>query len=87
MRVTTDRQQETDDLTEIDIVKVAENQKATISFDALSGETFAGTITHIKPRSETKAGDVTYTIIIDLVDSDAPQLRWGMTTFVEIDVE
>lgn len=78
---------ETDDLTEIDIVRVVENQSVTIRFDSLSDEPFAGTVTRINPRSQTKAGDVTYTVVIDLDDSNDTRLRWGMTTFVEIDVE
>jgi len=78
---------ETDDLTEIDVVQVTEGQSAAITFDALPGETFSGTVSRIKPRSETKAGDVTYTVIIDLPDAGDTRLRWGMTAFVEIDTE
>lgn len=76
-------QLETDDLTEIDVVKVAEGQKVDVRFDALPSETFSATISRIKPRSVTKAGDVTYTVVIVLDDAD-PRLRWGMTAFVEI---
>ena len=78
---------ETDDLTEIDVVKVIENQPVTVRVDAISDESFSGKVTRITPRSETKAGDVTYTVIIDLDDNNDPRLRWGMTTFVEIDAE
>ena len=78
---------ETDDLTEIDIVRVSEGQSVDVRFDAIDEETFLGVVTRIKPRSETKAGDVTYTVIIDLDDNTDPRLRWGMTTFVEISVE
>lgn len=77
---------ETDDLTEIDVVKVSEGQPVEIRFDALDAESYQGVVTSIKPRSETKAGDVTYTVIIDLDNTD-PRLRWGMTTFVEISTE
>ena len=78
---------ETDDLTEIDVVKVAAGQPVTIRFDALSEESFSGVVRRIKPRSEIKAGDVTYTVLIDLDDGSDPRLRWGMTTFVEINAE
>jgi HlyD family secretion protein len=77
-------QVETDDLTEIDVVKVIEGKEVEIRADALPGETFKGTVTRIKPQSETKAGDVTYTVVIDFVGDVDPRLRWGMTTFVEI---
>jgi HlyD family secretion protein len=78
---------ETDDLTEIDVVKVIEGQPVEVKFDALPEETFQGVVTSIKPRSETKAGDVTYTVVIGLENSNDARLRWGMTAFVEIDIE
>lgn len=78
---------ETDDLTEIDVVKVQPGQKVDVKFDALPGESFAGTVVEIKPRSETKAGDVTYTVVISLDNAADARLRWGMTAFVEITVE
>jgi len=76
---------ETDDLTEIDVVNVKEGAKVSISVDALPGETYEGVVTRIKPKSETKAGDVTYTVLID-IKGDTSALRWGMTTFVDIEV-
>ncbi len=78
---------ETDDLTEIDIVGVQEGAKVQISVDALPGEEFEGTVVRITPKSETKAGDVTYTVLIDITKGDTSRLRWGMTTFVDIEVE
>lgn len=78
---------ETDDLTEIDVVKVREGQTVNVTFDSLPNQSFSGVVERIKDRSEVKAGDVTYTVIIRLDDlGDAP-LRWGMTAFVEIDTE
>jgi multidrug resistance efflux pump len=77
---------ETDDLTEIDVVNVKEGASVTISVDALPGEEFAGVVTRIKPKSETKAGDVTYTVLIDITQGDTSALRWGMTTFVDIEI-
>jgi multidrug resistance efflux pump len=77
---------ETDDLTEIDVVEVEEGAKVQISVDALPGETFEGSVVRITPKSETKAGDVTYTVLIDITSGDTSKLRWGMTTFVDIEV-
>jgi len=77
---------ETDDLTEIDVVNVEPGAKVSISVDALPGEEFEGTVVRIKPQSETKAGDVTYTVLIDITSGDTSKLRWGMTTFVDIEV-
>jgi multidrug resistance efflux pump len=71
----------TDNLTEKEVVRVAAGQPVKVTLDALPGQTLAGTVTRIKPRSETKAGDVTYTVEIAL---PGPQsgLRWGMTASV-----
>ncbi len=77
---------ETDDLTEIDVVQVRKGAKVQISVDALPGETFEGAVVRIKPKTETKAGDVTYTVLIDITKGDPSPLRWGMTTFVDIEV-
>ena len=77
---------ETDDLTEIDVVQVEEGAKVQISVDALPDEPYEGTVVRITPKSETKAGDVTYTVLIDITQGDLNKLRWGMTTFVDIEV-
>ncbi|MFC1975027.1 HlyD family secretion protein [Chloroflexota bacterium] len=77
---------ETDDLTEIDVVNVKEGATVKITVDALPGEEFEGVVTRIKPKSETKAGDVTYTVLIDITQGDTSALRWGMTTFVDIEI-
>jgi HlyD family secretion protein len=78
---------ETDDLSEIDVVQVAVGQPVNVTVDALLDQEFNGVVTDIAPRSETKNGDVTYTVTIELDDTDGAPLRWGLTAFVNIDVE
>jgi HlyD family secretion protein len=78
---------ETDDLTEIDVVDVQPGAKVTISVDALVGETFEGRVVRITPKAETKAGDQTYTVLIDITKGNASKLKWGMTTFVDIETD
>jgi HlyD family secretion protein len=78
---------ETDDLTEIDIVQVQIGAEVTISVDALPGEEFKGEVVRITPKAETKAGDQTYTVRIDITEGDTSRLRWGMTTFVDIEAD
>ena len=77
---------ETDDLSEIDVVQVVVGQKAHVAIDSLPGEKFDGEVTDIAPRSETKRGDVTYTVTIKLLNAQEAPLRWGMTAFVDIEV-
>jgi HlyD family secretion protein len=78
---------ETDDLTEIDVVQVKEGATVLISVDALPDQVYEGKVVRITPKSVTKAGDVTYTVLIDITSGDTSPLRWGMTTFVDIEVE
>jgi len=80
-------QVETDDLTEIDVVDVQPGAKVQISVDALPGEEFEGQVVRVRPKSETKAGDVTYTVLIDITKGSTSRLRWGMTTFVDIEAD
>lgn len=79
-------QVETDDLTEIDVVNVRPGANVKISVDALPGQDFEGKVVRITPKAQTKAGDQTYTVLIDITKGDVSKLRWGMTTFVDIEV-
>lgn len=72
---------ETQDLSELDVASVTIGAPVALSIDALPGQTFSGTVSHIDLVSTMARGDVTYTVIISLNDN-AP-LRWGMTAFVE----
>ncbi|GAB4545367.1 MAG: biotin/lipoyl-binding protein [Anaerolineae bacterium] len=78
---------ETDDLTEIDVVRVAVGQPVRVTIDAISDREFEGVVTDVAPRSEIKRGDVTYTVTIELLDVEDAPLRWGLTAFVDINVE
>ncbi len=77
---------ETDDLGEVDVVNVQAGQSVSITLDALPDVTLNGAVTSVTPRSETKRGDVTYTVKIKIENSD-PRLRWGMTAQVDIKVK
>ena len=77
---------ETTDLDEVDVTRISLDQEAQITFEALPGETFSGRITRIPPMAEPGGGGVNYTVVIEL-DGVDPRLRWGMTAFVDIEVE
>ncbi len=72
---------ETDDLTEIEVVKVAKGQNVSIVPDAIPDLEVAGTVDQISDVFEEKRGDITYTAKILLNDVD-PRLRWGMTVVI-----
>ncbi|MEW5988715.1 MAG: efflux RND transporter periplasmic adaptor subunit [Chloroflexota bacterium] len=77
------------DLDELFVATVQPGQKATITFDALSGLQLAGTVSYVGLRPTPDALDPTvtkYSVIITLDNAD-PLLRWGMTANVEIETD
>lgn len=77
---------ETTDLNEIDIARVEVGDSVTVTFDSLPDVTVTGVVTHVAPRAGEGAG-VNYTATIELVEEIPSSLRWGMTAFVDIEVE
>jgi HlyD family secretion protein len=75
---------ETDNLTELNVVRVREDAAATVTFDAIPGLTAAGKVVRIKPLGENKQGDMTYTVVVQPDQLDA-RLRWNMTASVAIE--
>ncbi len=75
---------ETTDITELEVVDIAEGQRATFTADALPDVTMTGVVSEISQSSYTQSGDVIYTVRIkaDRVD---PRVKWGMT--VEVNFE
>ena len=72
---------ETDNLTEIEVPDVSVGQNVNINPDALPELELNGVVSSISQLFTEKRGDVTYTVTIDLEESD-PRLRWGMTMVV-----
>lgn len=76
---------ETTDLRETDVARLRIGMPVEVTFDALPGRAFQGTVARIAPMSSTEKGSTNYTVIVDVADLD-PSLRWGMTAFVNIQV-
>ncbi len=76
-------QVETDDLSELDIVRVKPGQTVDLTFDAIPGLRLRGTVERIQPKGEKKLGDMTYTADIQVTDAD-PRLLWNMTAVVNL---
>lgn len=72
---------ETEDLTELDVVKLREGDPVSVGFDALPGLALPGRIVQIKPIGGNRQGDIVYTAVIELAEAD-PRLRWNMTAVV-----
>ena len=77
-------QVETDDLSEVDITEVAVGQEVKITVDALPDLELHGRVSEIAPMAEERAGDIVYTVTIDLQEGLKAGLRWGMTAYVDI---
>ena len=78
---------ETDNLTEIEVPKVAIGQQVVITPDALPELDLPGVVTDISTLHQEKRGDITYTVTVATEKSDT-RLRWGMTmvvTFLPVD--
>ena len=74
---------ETDDLIELDVVRVQPGQGVRLTFDAIPGLELTGTVERVQPKGEKKLGDMTYTAIIRIQNPDA-RLLWNMTAIANL---
>ena len=72
---------ETEDLDELSVVNLRENDRVTVTFDALPDVEIAGTVVSIGQFGEEKQGAITYTTVIELEETDE-RLRWNMTAAI-----
>ncbi len=77
---------ETTDLSELDIARIHEGQTVDVTFDALPAVHIPGRVTRIAPMSTPGQSSVNYQVIVELEKAD-PALRWGMTAFVDVQVQ
>jgi HlyD family secretion protein len=78
-------QVETTDLSEIDVAQISLDDTAIITFDSLPDLELQGTVSRIAPKS-TEGSGVNFPVIIELGEIPAA-LRWGMTAFVDIELD
>jgi multidrug efflux pump subunit AcrA (membrane-fusion protein) len=76
---------ETTDLNEIDAARVKVGDAVLVTFDALPEVEIRGRVNRISPKASEGSG-VNYTVLV-VFDSRPEGLRWGMTAFVDIQVE
>lgn len=80
-------QVETEDLSEVDVDQVRVGQAAVITADALGDLQFSGKVSQVAPVSSDNRGNTVYTVTIDLGVGQESGLLWGMSTFVEIQMQ
>jgi HlyD family secretion protein len=74
----------TTDLTEIDVVALAEDQPVMVTLDAIPDVEMNGNILSIGQNYSENQGDVVYEVTIQLADT-SPAMRWGMTAAVKFE--
>ena len=72
----------TTDVTEIDVVKLAEGQPVVVTLDAIPDVDLSGEVLLIGQSYSENQGDVVYKVTVLLTDKD-PAMRWGMTAAVK----
>jgi HlyD family secretion protein len=72
---------DTSDLTELEVVKIAKGQTATVVADALPGVEMVGMVDKISQSYKSQGGDILYTVRLSMPNIDS-RLRWGMTVEV-----
>ena len=74
----------TTDLTEIDVVALAEDQPVLVTLDAIPDVDLNGNILSIGHNYSENQGDIVYEVTIRLADIH-PAMRWGMTAAVKFE--
>ena len=70
-------------LNEVDVANVAVGQKATLTFDAISGLTLSGTVSQIDPVGAVSQGVVSYAVQVAM-DTQDSRVKASMSTSVSI---
>lgn len=73
------------DLTELDVVKIAEGEEVEIRVDAFPDKVLRAEILSIAGAPTPSGDDVTYEVTAVLQDEPGLTLRWGMTAFMTIE--
>jgi HlyD family secretion protein len=74
---------DTEDLTELDVVRMVPGTPVEVRFDALPELQLAGTVGRVALMGSNRQGDIVYTVEIALAQAD-PRLRWNMTAVVTL---
>jgi HlyD family secretion protein len=75
---------ETEDLTELNVVRIDVGNRVALTFDAIPDLELPGEVVRVEAIGEQKMGDITYTVIIK-PDRHDERLRWNMTASVAIE--
>ncbi len=79
-------QVETSDLNEVDAARVTLGSPVTLTFDALPGTAIEGTISFLSPMAAEGQGGTNFKAIVKM-EEPPETLRWGMTAFVDVELD
>ncbi len=71
------------EIPEVDVNRVKVGQRVELTFDAVLGSKYTGTVTEVEPVGTDNQGVVNFTVTIELNDGDG-EVRPGMTAAVNI---
>jgi HlyD family secretion protein len=71
------------EIPEVDVNRVKIGQRVDLTFDAILGSKYTGTVTEVEPVGTNDQGVVNFTVTIELKDGDG-EVRPGMTAAVNI---
>jgi RND family efflux transporter MFP subunit len=69
---------------EIDVLSVVPGTATQVTFDALRGQIFEGTVSEVSSAADNQSGVVTYPIKVQVVVPQGVQLREGLTAVAKI---
>ncbi len=73
-------------VSEVDIAGVQVGQPATITFDAISGQTYTGSVGTVASTGASSSGSVNYTVTVS-IDNPNSNIKTGMSASVDITVK
>lgn len=74
------------EISEVDINSIAVGQPVTLTFDAILGSEYHGTVTQVAQAGNVVQGVVNFTVTVEITDADE-QVKPGMTAAVNITVK
>jgi HlyD family secretion protein len=74
------------DVSELDVVKIADGQPVEISFDAFPGQNFTGKVISVDPEAIDKDGDTYYKVNFS-IDVFGTEIRQGMSSDIKVNVK
>lgn len=74
------------EISEVDVNDLQIGQSVTVTFDAMSNQTYSGVVSEISEFGNVTANGVTFSVTVELLDADA-MVKPGMTAAISVTVK